>query len=103
MYTLMETEEGIIYKCQNCKHTEENHDSLVHKTQYKSNEFMEKLPSEYLIHDKTIPHTKKKVCPNEECPSRKDPSKQDAIFFNQKHTVVLTFVCTQCLTQWNYS
>lgn len=103
MYNLQETEDGIIYKCNNCKHSEENHESLVNKTDYKSKEFSFKIPGEYLIYDKSIPITNKKQCPNEKCISRKEKDKQECIFYNEKNTVKLTFLCKQCLTSWNYS
>lgn len=102
MYHLVETEHGIQYKCNNCKHTEENVESLVHITHYKVKEYKDSIPGEYQKDNVTLPRTKKKVCPNEACVSRKDPTLQEAIFYNEKNTVKLTFLCVHCLSSWNY-
>ena len=58
----------------------------------------------YMIHDKTLPHTRDYVCKNKECASHKDFSKRDAVWFRPIATSYSTYYgCTTCETIWNIS
>jgi aspartate carbamoyltransferase regulatory subunit len=89
--------------CKNCGFKRESQDTVVATTMYKITSFQELGTKKYLVHDPTLPRTTKYKCPNDECPSRKDPEKQEAIFINDRNTLQLIYICVTCNTEWKYS
>lgn len=58
----------------------------------------------YMIHDKSVPHTRRYVCPNKSCESHKNNDKRDAIWFRPLTDDLLTlYACTSCETVWKAS
>jgi DNA-directed RNA polymerase subunit M/transcription elongation factor TFIIS len=58
----------------------------------------------YMIHDKTLPHTRDYICKNDKCISHKDYSKRDAVWFRPSATSYATcYACTACNMVWNIS
>jgi hypothetical protein len=49
-----------------------------------------------LINDKTLPCTKKYVCPNDKCESHTNNNIKEAVFFKRNHYV--TYICKVCKT-----
>jgi hypothetical protein len=58
----------------------------------------------YMIHDKTLPHTREYVCKNDICITHKDLSKRDAVWFRPSPTSYSTcYACIACNMIWNIS
>lgn len=58
----------------------------------------------YMIHDKTLPHTRDYVCKNKACISHTDFTKRDAVWFRPNANSYSTYYgCTACSTIWNIS
>jgi DNA-directed RNA polymerase subunit M/transcription elongation factor TFIIS len=58
----------------------------------------------YMIHDKTLPHTRDYICKNDKCESHKNHEKRNAVWFRPHMNSYSTYYgCTTCSTIWNIS
>jgi hypothetical protein len=58
----------------------------------------------FMVYDKTLPHTRDYKCKNSNCVTHKKPSQLDAVWFRPKLNSYATYYgCTQCKTVWNVS
>lgn len=58
----------------------------------------------YMIHDKTLPHTRDYVCKNEICESHKNHEKRNAVWFRPILNYYSTYYgCVTCGEIWNIS
>jgi hypothetical protein len=58
----------------------------------------------YMIHDKTLPHTRDYICKNDKCESHKNHEKRDAVWFRPHMNSYSTYYgCVTCTTVWNIS
>ena len=53
------------------------------------------------IHDKTLPRSKKYNCINDKCPTHDNPSLKLAVFYRQKNSYNVRYICTVCNNFWN--
>ena len=98
-----EIENKLWLVCRFCEFKKEPLTSIIKKTVYKRDNINAYGSNKYLIYDKTYPRSKKFPCPNTDCPSANDKSLQEAIFFNDKITLKITFICAACNTEWKLS
>jgi DNA-directed RNA polymerase subunit M/transcription elongation factor TFIIS len=104
--TLLQKREGdqkLIEYCHNCGFERESRDDLVYLSTYKNIFTIPNVYNRFVIYDPAIPRSKTKQCPNETCPSRDNQSLQEAVFFPEKKTLRLTYVCCVCSTEWKYA
>jgi DNA-directed RNA polymerase subunit M/transcription elongation factor TFIIS len=100
---LIEDNEKLMNLCNDCGFKEEFTDSIIEKRVYKTSQVTDTEKNKYLIYDNTLPHTIHKICPNQECPVKKDdPNLQEAVFITDKVTLKITFICKHCNTEWKY-
>lgn len=97
-----EDDEKLINVCMDCGNKEEYTDNIVERRVYKISQINNLERNKYLIYDNTLPHTIHKICPNQNCPTKKDKSLQEAVFITDKVTLKVTFICTVCNTEWKY-
>ena len=95
-----EIEKELFLVCKNCDYQELTHDSLICRTIYKDEEEEENINKKYLKYDVGYPRVFNKRCPNKSCASREDQSKQEAVFFPDKKTLIMTYICTECNHEW---
>jgi hypothetical protein len=58
----------------------------------------------YIIHDRTLPHTRDYICKNEKCESHKNHEKRNAVWFRPLLNSYSTYYgCLSCETIWNIS
>jgi hypothetical protein len=58
----------------------------------------------YMIHDKTLPHTRDYICKNDKCESHKNHEKRNAVWFRPHMNSYSTYYgCVTCNTVWNIS
>jgi hypothetical protein len=98
-----ELEQKLHEICHNCGFDRESRDELVSLSTYKNLFSLPNIFNRYVVYDPSLPRTKNKQCPNDTCPSRDDASKQEAVFFPERKTLRLTYVCCVCSTEWKYS
>ncbi len=99
-----EEEEVLYNKCLKCKFKEECKESVIDKKIYKSSGLnVVTTTNKFSIHDPSLPRTSKKECPNRDCPSHQEGGIQEAIFIMNPTSLKLTYICTQCTSEWRYS
>lgn len=101
-----ESNKKLFMKCKNCGYQEDNKNLVIFSKVYTDNSLTSgnaDINNRFIIYDHTIPRTKKKKCPNKECPTRSDKSKQEAVFYSIEKTMELVYVCRTCCTEWKYT
>ena len=53
------------------------------------------------IHDNTLPRSKKYNCINDKCQTHSNPSLKLAVFYRQKNSYNVRYICTVCNNFWN--
>jgi hypothetical protein len=53
------------------------------------------------IHDNTLPRSKKYNCINDNCSTHSNPSLKLAVFYRQKNSYNVRYICTVCNNFWN--
>lgn len=53
------------------------------------------------IHDDTLPRSKKYNCINDKCPTHSNPALKLAVFYRQKNSYNVRYICTVCNNFWN--
>ena len=86
--------------CKICEYKEEPQTTVIKKNVYKKANTLHYGTNRYLIYENTYSRTKKFPCPNTDCPSIKDKSLQEAIFFNDPKNLKITYICAACNTEW---
>ena len=82
----------------------ENRKSVIVSKTYKFVESnIENINNKFIIYDNTLPRTNIKDCPNRKCLSYNNPSKREAVFYPDKKTRELNYVCCHCYTTWKLS
>jgi DNA-directed RNA polymerase subunit M/transcription elongation factor TFIIS len=98
----IEEEDKLMNICTDCGFKEEYTDNIIETRVYKSSQVTNTERNKYLIYDKTLPYTVHKICPNQDCDTKKNPELQEAIFITDKVTLKVSFICTSCNTEWKY-
>lgn len=101
-YDIKKKDELVVqFSCANCGHAEKIKPQtlLFSNIIDKSMDDMDEDISHY-VYDNTLPRTRAYTCLNEKCISHKDPSKKEALFFRNKNSYKLTYMCVICLFKW---
>ena len=98
-----EVDKELKYICNVCGNVEDFIDFIIESTVYKESEQTKTENNQYIIYDRTIPHTTKKKCPNQDCITNKDIGLRDVVMLSDKYTQKLYYTCTVCNTEWSYS
>lgn len=53
------------------------------------------------VNDNTLPRSKKYNCINDKCPTHNNPSLKLAVFYRQKDSYNVRYICTVCNNFWN--
>jgi len=53
------------------------------------------------IYDNTLPRSKKYNCVNDKCQTHQNPSLKLAVFYRQKNSYNIRYICTVCNNFWN--
>lgn len=84
------------FQCNNCGMYEViEPGTLIYSKSTKSKTLMTEQNKD-LIHDSTLPRTKKYVCPNKKCESHTNSKVKEAVFYKKDHFV--TYICRVCET-----
>lgn len=98
------------YNCRNCGFTDtttsDDMSSMKQESIYSNPGNIDRikyyaLKKELLKYDKTLPHINNISCPNKECISHSEPSKNDIIYLViDKKKLQELFICNNCSTHW---
>ena len=95
------------YICKNCFYSEKikSNTLVLSRMNMNISSYQQDLSKyKYMIHDKTLPHTRDYICHNKDCPSHTDFSKRDAVWFRPILNSYSTYYgCVCCSTIWNVS
>ena len=92
----------LIVFCNSCGYTKESDKILITQQNYSATSFNNETNRRFYVFDPTFPITTKYTCPNENCQSRTNENKKEAIFFNDDITLKRVFICKTCYSEWNY-
>ena len=56
--------------------------------------------NELTTKDPLLPHTHDYTCKNPSCITHKNPSAKDAVFFREKSSFKLNYICSICYYNW---
>lgn len=54
-------------------------------------------------HSKILPKTAKYICPNSDCKTHQNPKLRNAVFFREKNTLQLVYICMVCDKYWKHT
>lgn len=85
--------------CRNCGYSEKRVDNKIEKFQFEYEASSRNIIPEEIVNDPTYQRTRAIECPNHSCSS--DATKpREVLFFKQKNSLKLTYICTKCKTMW---
>ena len=90
------------YKCFNCGYFKQitNGTSIINNT--KSNVYNSDIILKLQSNNSILPRTRDYICPNSECKAN-DPKfkEREAVFYRNKNSYNLKYLCTVCTTEWD--
>lgn len=95
-----EKEKELENYCRNCGYSEKRTENKIESFQFEYDSAYKNFVPNEIVYDLTYPRTKAVECPNMECPTRTNTELREALFFKQKKSLKLTYVCTTCKTMW---
>jgi hypothetical protein len=92
-----------VFKCNNCNNVQEIRETIL-LYQYSTDTKDEKVKSlnenKFLSKDPLLPRTRDYICKNPSCITHKDDKKKEAVFYRDKNTFKLNYICTVCYFGW---
>jgi DNA-directed RNA polymerase subunit M/transcription elongation factor TFIIS len=99
----IESNGELIEKCKECDYSSPCYDRIIETNVYKNTTLQSADSKRYIRYDPALPRTIHKECPNEDCPSRNNKLLQEAVFYPDRLTMKLIYICVICNTEWKYS
>jgi|SaaInlStandDraft_6_1057023.scaffolds.fasta_scaffold01828_5 hypothetical protein len=94
----------IQFQCLNCNYTEPITNSMkLYEINLENDiviNYKSKEENKLIFNNPILPRTRDYTCKNINCISHKDTSKKEAIFYKDKQTNNLTYLCGVCYTSW---
>jgi hypothetical protein len=94
---------GAEFKCENCNFTKQITETTL-LYQINLEDKVTKIGSldenELTTKDPLLPHTHDYTCKNPSCITHKDPTVKDAVFFREKSSFKLNYICSVCYFKW---
>jgi hypothetical protein len=92
-----------VFKCNNCNNIQEIKETvLLYQYNIDTNDSKVKSLSEnkFLSKDPLLPRTRDYICKNPSCITHKDDKIKEAVFYRDKNTFKLNYICTVCYYSW---
>jgi hypothetical protein len=94
---------GAEFKCENCNYIKPitetmllyqigSENKLIKVKSFEQNKLMTKDP--------LLPHTKDYICKNSECATHKDDKLKDSVFYKDKNSYKINYICGLCYYNW---
>ena len=93
----------LILQCNTCNYNTKFNENVIDEKIYNNKTVYSNDTNEWTVYDITLPHTRFRKCPNENCQSHKEDKKQDTVLYTEKKTLQLLYICCLCRTEWKYS
>ncbi len=94
---------GAEFKCENCNFTKQIGETTL-LYQINMEDKVEKIKSleenELVTKDPLLPHTHDYTCKNPSCITHKNTSIKDAVFYREKNSYKLNYICAICFYSW---
>jgi hypothetical protein len=91
---------GAEFKCNNCNNTKQiNETTLLYEVNLDNttnNKIKNIKDNKLLCKDPLLPHTQDYICKNPECATHKNTKLRDAVFYKEKNSYNINYVCTVC-------
>lgn len=94
-------ENSLNVKCIKCGYHKPVTNSVIETFYYREQRHLVDNLSKNYIYDPTHARTIHKECKNENCPSKKDKSLQEAVIIPNKNNLRITYLCKPCGTEWS--
>ena len=94
---------GAEFKCENCNFTKQiTETTLLYQINLEDKVTMVRSleENELTTKDPLLPHTHDYTCKNPSCITHKNPSAKDAVFFREKSSFKLNYICSVCYYNW---
>jgi len=92
-----------VFKCNNCNNIQEIRETVLlyqYSTDTKDDKIKSLNENKFLTKDPLLPRTKDYICKNPSCITHKDDTKKEAVFYRDKNTFKLNYICTVCYFGW---
>jgi len=94
---------GIEFKCNNCNYTLDIKEStlLYELDMNTSNDKIKSLEeTELFCKNPILPRTHDYICKNDTCPTNKNKIKKEAVFYREKDSMKVNYICCICYNGW---
>ena len=100
LYYIENENDGLMNHCNNCGYDKKSEESIISTNVYIKDTMTDIKDKKMYVYDNTYPHTIHYKCPNKICETNKDKKLRDAIFFPDKKSLQLIYICCICKTEW---
>ena len=97
------TSSGAEFKCNNCNNIEPIKKTILlyNLNMEEKNNFTRSLEeNEFFCNDPILPRTHDYTCKNPNCISHKNIESKEAVFYKEKNTFKVNYICTVCYFSW---
>jgi hypothetical protein len=96
---------GAEFKCDNCNFSKQiTETTLLYQITPGIEDKQLKIKSleenEIIARDPTLPHTHDYTCKNPSCITHKNPSLKDSVFYRDKNSYKINYICSVCYFNW---
>jgi hypothetical protein len=93
---------GAEFKCNNCNNIQPIKETiLLYNINMEEKSKMRTLEeNEFICKDPILPRTHDYNCKNPNCITHKDKSKKESVFFKEKNSFKVNYICTVCFYSW---
>jgi hypothetical protein len=93
---------GAEFKCNNCNNIQPIKETiLLYNINMEEKNKMRTLEeNEFICKDPILPRTHDYNCKNPNCITHKDKSKKESVFFKEKNSFRVNYICTVCYYSW---
>jgi len=93
---------GAEFKCNNCNNIQPIKETiLLYNINIEEKNKMRTLEeNEFICKDPILPRTHDYNCKNPNCITHKDKSKKESVFFKEKNSFRVNYICTVCYYSW---
>lgn len=93
------TSTGAEFKCNNCNNIQPINETILLyniNMEEKNNKMRTLEENEFMCQDPILPRTQDYTCKNPNCITLKDKGKKEAVFFKEKNSFRVTYICCVC-------
>jgi hypothetical protein len=93
---------GAEFKCNNCNNIQPIKETiLLYNINMEEKSKIRTLEeNEFICKDPILPRTHDYNCKNPNCITHKDKSKKESVFFKEKNSFKVNYICTVCFYSW---